>query len=39
MAAASGREEFARANLPNFVRIIEKQIQDYPEEWEEWISF
>jgi KDO2-lipid IV(A) lauroyltransferase len=39
MVAVSGREEFVRENLPNFVRVIEKQIQDYPEEWEEWISF
>jgi lauroyl/myristoyl acyltransferase len=39
MAAANGREEYVRTNLPNFVRLIEKQIQDYPEEWEEWMSF
>ena len=39
LVAASGRDEFVGANLPNFVRILEKQIQDYPEEWEEWISF
>lgn len=39
LVAASGREEFVRANLPNFVRSLEKQIQDHPEEWEEWISF
>lgn len=39
VVAASGREEFVRANLPNFVRILEKQVQEYPEEWEEWISF
>jgi KDO2-lipid IV(A) lauroyltransferase len=39
LAVASGRDEFVRANLPNFVRTIEKQIQSHPEEWEEWISF
>jgi Kdo2-lipid IVA lauroyltransferase/acyltransferase len=36
---ASEREEFVRANLPTFVESIEKQIRDYPEEWEEWMSF
>ncbi len=39
VVTASGREEFVRANLPNFVRILENQIQEYPEEWEQWISF
>jgi len=39
IVAASGREEFVGANLPNFVRILEKQIQAHPEEWEQWISF
>jgi hypothetical protein len=36
---ASEREEFVRANLPTFVESIERQIRDYPEEWEEWMSF
>ena len=35
---APGREEFIRANLPAFVQIVEKQILDYPEEWEQWMS-
>jgi hypothetical protein len=39
LVAAFGREEFVGANLMSFVRILEKQIQEYPEEWEEWISF
>ena len=39
IGVASGRDEFVRANLPNFVRTIEKQIRNHPEEWEEWISF
>ena len=39
VVTASGREEFVRVNLPNFVRILEKRIQEYPEEWEQWISF
>lgn len=34
----SGRGEFIRANLPAFVQTIEKQILDYPEEWEQWMS-
>ena len=39
MVPASAREEFIQANLPNFVKTLEKHIQDHPEEWEEWISF
>ncbi|HLY20753.1 MAG TPA: lysophospholipid acyltransferase family protein [Bryobacteraceae bacterium] len=35
---AAGRDEFLRANLPAFVETIEKQIMDYPEEWEQWMS-
>jgi lauroyl/myristoyl acyltransferase len=35
---APGRDEFIRANLPAFVQTIEKQILDYPEEWEQWMS-
>jgi lauroyl/myristoyl acyltransferase len=38
LAQAPGRAEFVRANLPDFVRTIEKQIVDYPEEWEQWMS-
>lgn len=33
-----GRDEFIRANLPAFVQTIEKQIVNYPEEWEQWLS-
>ncbi len=35
---APGRDEFIRANLPAFVQTVEKQILDYPEEWEQWMS-
>jgi len=35
---AHERDEFIRANLPAFVQAIEKQILDYPEEWEQWMS-
>ena len=35
---APGRDEFIRANLPAFVQTIEKQILNYPEEWEQWMS-
>ncbi len=35
---APGREEFIRANLAAFVETIEKQILDYPEEWEQWLT-
>jgi lauroyl/myristoyl acyltransferase len=38
IAQAPGRDEFIRANLPAFVQTIEKQILDYPEEWEQWMS-
>lgn len=33
-----GRDEFIRANLPVFVQTIEQQIEDHPEEWEQWMS-
>jgi len=39
IAPASVGKEFVRANLPTFVQTIEKQIRDYPEEWEAWMSF
>ena len=39
IAPASCRKEFVSANLPMFVQTIEKQIRNYPEEWEAWMSF
>jgi len=38
IAHPGGRDEFVQANLPAFVRAIEKQILDYPEEWEQWMT-
>ena len=35
----SEREEFVRANLPGFVSAIEAQVREYPEEWEQWMTF
>ena len=39
IAYESEREEFVRANLPGFVSAIETQVREYPEEWEQWMTF
>lgn len=33
---AATREEFAKANLPAFTEVFERQITDHPEEWRLW---
>jgi hypothetical protein len=38
IVSAPGRDEFVSANLPAFVETIEKQIRDYPEEWQQWMT-
>lgn len=36
IAKADSRDEFLAANLPAFVRTLEKQVADHPEEWRLW---
>ena len=38
IVSAPGRDEFVSANLPAFVETIEKQIRDYSEEWQQWMT-
>ena len=35
----SSREAFACANLPRFLRVVERQIIEHPEEWRLWNHF
>jgi lauroyl/myristoyl acyltransferase len=37
MIPSNGADEFAAANLPVLAAVVEKQIQEHPEEWGRWI--
>jgi lauroyl/myristoyl acyltransferase len=39
VAKADSRDEWLAVNLPGFVRALEKQIADHPEEWRLWTHF